>query len=93
MLKKLIANLDPRVFLTFHTRSLTPLEPNLTEVAWRAKKFRAVAHVKTQLFNDLWVITNFYNDTQVKASFYNRNKSKDSSVSPMVRILFHSGFF
>jgi hypothetical protein len=38
MLKKLIAYLDLRVFLTFHTCSLTPLEPNLTVVAWRAKK-------------------------------------------------------
>jgi len=30
--------LDLRVFLTFYTCSLTPLEPNLTAVAWRAKK-------------------------------------------------------
>ena len=36
--------LDLMVFLTFHTCSLTPLEPNLTVVAWRTKKkVRAVA--------------------------------------------------
>jgi hypothetical protein len=50
MLKKLIAYSDLMVFLTFHTRGLTPLEPNLTEVVWRAKEFRAVAPVRTQLF-------------------------------------------
>ena len=50
MLKKLIAYLDTRVFLTFYAHSLTPLEPNLTEVAWRAKEFTAVAPVRTQLF-------------------------------------------
>jgi hypothetical protein len=38
MLKKLIAYLDLRIFLTFHTCCLTPLEPSLTAVAWRAKK-------------------------------------------------------
>jgi hypothetical protein len=63
MLKKLIAYLDLRVYLTFYARSLTPLEPNLTEVAWREKEFRAVAPIRTQLFNGLWVITNFYNGT------------------------------
>ena len=47
--KNLIAGSDQRVFLTFHTCSLTPLEPNLTEVAWRAKEFRAVAPMRTQL--------------------------------------------
>ena len=31
--------LDLRVFLTFHTCSLTPLEPNLTAVAWRKKNW------------------------------------------------------
>ena len=36
--------------LDFHNRGLTPLEPNLTEVAWRAKEFTAVAPVRTQLF-------------------------------------------
>ena len=36
--KKLMTYLDLRVFLTFHTYGLTPLEPNLTVVAWRAKK-------------------------------------------------------
>jgi hypothetical protein len=30
--------LDLRVFSTFHTCSLTPLESNMTAVAWRAKK-------------------------------------------------------
>ena len=30
--------LDLRVFLTFHTCSLTTLEPKLTAVAWRAQK-------------------------------------------------------
>ena len=50
MLEKLIAYLDLMVFLTFCTRSLTPLEPNLTEVALGAKEFRAVAPVRTQLF-------------------------------------------
>ena len=29
---------DLRVFSTFHPCSLTPLEPNLTAAAWRAKK-------------------------------------------------------
>jgi hypothetical protein len=29
---------------------LTPLEPNLTAVAWRAKKFRAVTLKFTKLF-------------------------------------------
>ena len=43
MSKKLIAYLDLRVFWIFHNRGLTPLEPNLTEVAWRAKEFTAVA--------------------------------------------------
>ena len=57
MLKKLIAYLDLRVFSTIHTRSLTPLEPNMTEVAWRAKEFRAVTPVRTRFFNDLWIIT------------------------------------
>ena len=32
MLKKLMAYLDLRVFLTFHTYNLTPLELNLTAV-------------------------------------------------------------
>ena len=38
ILKKLITYLELRIFSTFHTCSLTPLEPNLTAVAWRAKK-------------------------------------------------------
>jgi hypothetical protein len=56
---------------------LTPLEPNLTEVAWRAKEFRAVAPIRTQLFIGLWVITNFYNGTQVKTSFFYQWSSKN----------------
>jgi hypothetical protein len=47
--KKIIAYLDLRVFLTFHTCSLTPLEPNLTAVAWTAKKFKAMALKFTKL--------------------------------------------
>ena len=38
MLKKLITYLDLRVFSSFHTYSLTALEPKLTEVAWRTRK-------------------------------------------------------
>ena len=38
MLKKLMIYLGLRVFLTFHTCSLTTLEPKLTAVAWRAQK-------------------------------------------------------
>jgi len=41
MLKKLIAYLDLRVFLTFHTCSLTPLEPNLTEVRVEGKRVQS----------------------------------------------------
>ena len=37
MLKKLTTYLHLMVFLTFHTCGLTPLEPNLTAVGWRAK--------------------------------------------------------
>ena len=37
-LKKLMTYLDLRVFSTFHTCSLTALEPKLTTVAWRAQK-------------------------------------------------------
>ena len=36
--KKLITYLNLRVFSSFHTCSLTALEPKLTEVAWRARK-------------------------------------------------------
>jgi len=68
MLKKIITYSNLRVFLTFYARGLTSLELNLTEVACRAKEFRAVALMRTQLFNGLWVITNFYNGTQIKAS-------------------------
>ena len=39
MLKKLMAYLDIRVFLTFYTCSLISLESNLTEVAWKTKEF------------------------------------------------------
>jgi hypothetical protein len=39
-----------RVFLTFYTRGLTPLELNLKEVTWRAKEFRVVAPIRTELF-------------------------------------------
>ena len=42
--------LDLRVFLTFHTCSLTPLEPKLTAVAWRAQKVGAVALKTVELF-------------------------------------------
>ena len=38
MLKKLLTYLDIRVFSTFHTYSLTTLEPKLMAVAWRAQK-------------------------------------------------------
>ena len=39
MLKtKLITYLHLMAFLSFHTCSLTVLEPKLTEVAWRARK-------------------------------------------------------
>jgi 16S rRNA C967 or C1407 C5-methylase (RsmB/RsmF family) len=61
MLKKLITYLDLRVFLTFHTCTLTPLEPNLTVVAWRAKKFGAVALKSTKFFSGTEEIANFYN--------------------------------
>jgi len=36
--KKIIIYLNLRVFLSFHTCSLTVLEPKLTEVAWRTQK-------------------------------------------------------
>jgi hypothetical protein len=71
MLKKSIAYSNLRVFLTFCTHSWMPLEPNLMEVTWSAKEFRAVAYVRTQFFNGLWVITNFCNDTPIKASYNN----------------------
>ena len=49
--KKIMAYLDLRVFLTFNTCSLTPLESNLTAVAWRAtKKVGAVALKSAELF-------------------------------------------
>ena len=38
MLKKLIIYLYLRVFSSFHTCSLTVLEPKLTELAWRTRK-------------------------------------------------------
>jgi hypothetical protein len=58
MLKKFIAYLDLRVFSIFHTCSLTPLEPNLTAVAWKAtKKIRAVALKSAELFQ--WLIRSF----------------------------------
>jgi hypothetical protein len=40
------------------------------ESAIRVKEFRAVAHVRTRLFNDLLVIINFYNGTYVKNLFF-----------------------
>jgi len=61
--RKIITYLGLMVFLTFHTRGLTPLELNLTEVARREKEFRIVAPMRTQLFNGLLVIINFYNGT------------------------------
>jgi len=45
-----MAYLDLIVFSTFYPYSLTPLEPNLTAVAWRAKKFGAVALKSAKLF-------------------------------------------
>jgi len=46
-----MAYLDLRIFLTFHTYSLTPLELNLTVVTWRAKKnVGAVALKSAELF-------------------------------------------
>jgi len=56
MLKKLIAYSHIRVFFTFHTRSLTPLEPNLTVVAWRAKKYVVMALKSVELFQ--WLTRN-----------------------------------
>ena len=37
-------------------------------MAWTTKKFRTMAFMGGQLFNDLYVIANFFNGTQVKAS-------------------------
>jgi len=42
-----------RVFLTFYTCILTPLESNLTEVVYMVKEFGAVTSVTAQLFNGL----------------------------------------
>ena len=42
--------LNLRVFSTFHTCSLTALEPKLTAVAWRAKKVGAVVLKTAELF-------------------------------------------
>ena len=51
MWKKLMTYLDIRVFLTFHTCSLTVLELKVTAVAWMAKKkIRAVMLKTAELF-------------------------------------------
>ena len=40
MLKNINDIFRPKsIFLSFHTCGLTPLEPNLTTLAWRAKNF------------------------------------------------------
>ena len=49
MLKRLIGYLDMRVFLTFYTCSLTPLESNLTKVTW-VKEFEGVTPLRAQIF-------------------------------------------
>jgi len=50
------------------SRTLAAL--HLDGMAFKAKKFRAVAPVCGQLFNGLCVITNFFNGTQVKGSCF-----------------------
>ena len=49
--------LDLRVFSTFHTCSLTPLELNLTAMTWKGKKVRAVALKTIELFQ--WLTENY----------------------------------
>jgi len=52
--------LDLRAFLTFYTCSLTPLEPNLTAVTWRAKKVETVALKTAEFFHSIAGITIFF---------------------------------
>ena len=43
-------------------------EQNTDGMAWRAKKFRTMALMCSQFFNNLRIIINFFNDTDVKGS-------------------------
>ena len=57
--------LDLRVFSTFHTYSLTSLEPNLTAVVWRAKK---------KLEQWRWSPLNFFSGSQGITIFFNGSR-------------------
>ena len=54
-----MAYLDLRIFLTFHTCSLTPLEPNLTGSGMEGKKKVETVAIKfAELFQ--WLVGNYF---------------------------------
>jgi len=59
-----MAYLDLRVFLSIHTCGLTSLEPNLTAVAWRAKKLEQWHWSPLNFFNGSHGIAVFYSGSQ-----------------------------